>query len=198
MILRGNARKASLLLALGLAVAAQGCTTYRILRYREPDARNQSVFPHRTVHKASAPFEFARASVLRNDLDTIKVRSPDGGQITWRQYMEDYAVLGFLVVRNDTIIYERYRDGLTAETVHSSFSVAKSVLSALLGAALADGTIKSLDQRVVELVPEVRKNPALEQVTLRNLFEMKSGLRYTEAEGSFLEVDVSDVGTNFD
>src|SRR5687767_9714369 len=177
-------RALRLFVALTLAAgAAHGCTSYRIIRYREPDARNQDMFSSRLVRKADAPFEFARLGTLRTDLDTVTVRAHDARRISFQQYMTDYAVLAFVVIRNDTIIYETYRDGFTASTIHNSFSVAKSVLSALVGIAVGEGKIKSLDDPIVNYLPELRGRPAFDGVTVRHLLEMKSGLRYTEAEG---------------
>src|SRR5687767_11489814 len=170
------------LLVTGL-LAAGACTSYRIIRYREPDARNQGMFPSRTVRKADRPWEFARATSLRSDLDTVTVRAANGTRVPFGKYLVDHKVLAFVVVRNDTIIYETYRDGLTASTVHSSFSVAKSVLSALVGIAVGEGKIRSLDDAVTAYVPALRGRPAFDGMTVRHLLDMKSGLRFTEAEG---------------
>jgi CubicO group peptidase (beta-lactamase class C family) len=169
-----------LVTAIAGLVALNGCTTYRIIRYREPDARNQGMFPTRIVRKADAPFRFARAATLRADLDTITVRAPDGKRVAFQRYLTDYAVLAFVVIRNDSIIYETYRDGFTPSTVHSSFSMAKSVVSALVGIAVGEGAIKSLDQPVTDYLADLRDKPAYAGVTIRNLLEMKSGLRYTK------------------
>jgi CubicO group peptidase (beta-lactamase class C family) len=165
------------------ALACAACTSYRIIRYREPDARNQDMFPSRAVRKAPTPWAFARAAAMRTELDTVTVRAPDGSRIPFRQYMVDYKVLAFVVVRNDTILYETYRDGLDASTRHNSFSMAKSVLSALVGIAVGEGKIRSLDDAVADYVPELRGRSAFQGVTVRHLLEMKSGLRFTEAEG---------------
>src|SRR5438132_1055444 len=109
--------------AVIIAALSAGCTTYRIIRYRQPDARNQGMFPTRPIHKPDAAFEFARLPRLRSDLDTVTVRADDARRISFAEYMRRYAVLAFVVVRNDTIVYETYRDGFTASTVHPSFSV---------------------------------------------------------------------------
>ena len=167
---------------LGVAIlfaSGSACTTYRIVRYRQPDARNQAMFPTRLVRKADAPFEFA-ISPRRSDLDSVTVRAPDNRRVPFQQYMSGYSVLAFVVIRNDTILYERYRDGMTPQSIHSSFSMAKSVLSALVGIALGEGAIKSLDQPITDYLSYLRGKPAYEGVTIRNLLEMKSGLRYTK------------------
>ena len=59
------ARRVSMLLRVAMILSTlSGCTTYRIIRYRQPDARNQGMFPKRVVHKADAPFQFVRDVAL--------------------------------------------------------------------------------------------------------------------------------------
>jgi len=165
-------------LAMCLA-AAEGCTSYRIIRYREPDARNQRMFPARVVRHADTPFRFARMSPQRTDLDTVVVRAAGGLRVPFGTYLVDHDILAFMVIRNDTILYEAYRDGMTDSTIHNTFSVAKSVLSALVGIAIGEGRIASVADPITEYVSEFRGVPALAGVTIRHLLEMKSGLRYT-------------------
>jgi CubicO group peptidase (beta-lactamase class C family) len=166
--------------AVALALGATACTSLRILRYREPDALEMSMFPKRQVRRADTPFQFARATTLRTDLDTVSVRAPNGRRIPWSTYMADHAVLAFLVIRHDTVIYETYRGGLTDTTVHNAFSVSKSILSALVGIALGEGKIRSLDDPIASYLPELRERPAFDGVTVRHLIDMKSGLRFTK------------------
>jgi CubicO group peptidase (beta-lactamase class C family) len=86
-------------------------------------------------------------------------------------------------VRNDTILYERYRDGYTDSTRSGSYSMAKSFTSALLGIALARGEVRSLEDSVTRYLPELARNPAYDGVTLRHLLEMRSGIAYSRATG---------------
>jgi CubicO group peptidase (beta-lactamase class C family) len=159
-----------------------GCTTYRIVRYRQPDALNQSMFPSRVVRKADRPFTFTRAAVPRTDIETLTVRAADATRMSFRQYIDKHSVLAFVVIRDDTILYETYRRPLTDSTIHNSFSVAKSVLSALVGIAVGDGKLR-VDDLVTKHIPELASRPAFEGVTVRHLLEMKSGLRFTTTGG---------------
>jgi CubicO group peptidase (beta-lactamase class C family) len=167
-----------------LIAATSGCTTYRLIRYGylAPE-RQDAVFPHRIVRRADHPFEFARAPIERVDLDTITVREWSGRMVSWADYMRDARIRAFLVVRNDTILYERYSGGYAASTLSGSYSMAKSFTSTLLGIALGRGEIRSLDDSITTYVPELRENPAFQGVTLRNLLEMKSGLSYERMNG---------------
>lgn len=83
----------------------------------------------------------------------------------------------FLVLRGDEIVYERYLNGYTAESTMTSFSVAKSVVSALVGRALVESRIRSVDDPITTYLPELAGRD-LDNVTIANLLEMASGLRY--------------------
>lgn len=179
-LLSADRLAAGLLLAAGLA----GCTAYRIVRWRDPGPENHAaIFPQRVVEHAAVPFRFARAAVPRSDIDTVLVRDVDGRMRPFREYAAAHRLRAFLVIRDDTILYERYFAGYADSTRSSSFSVAKSITSVLLGIALGRGDVRSLDDSVTRYVPELGRNPAFRGVTVRDLLEMKSGLAYTRTNG---------------
>jgi CubicO group peptidase (beta-lactamase class C family) len=173
-----------MLLLLGLCVhVGSGCVAYRAARWRAPAPEQQDrIFPGRVITRADEPFVFHR-SPERTDLDTVTVRTAGARWIPWAEYMEAGRIRAFLVIRNDTILYERYRDGYTDRTLSGSYSIAKSITSALLGLALDDGSVASLDDVVTAYVPEARGNPAFQGVTLRHALEMRSGFAYRRATG---------------
>jgi CubicO group peptidase (beta-lactamase class C family) len=82
----------------------------------------------------------------------------------------------FLIVKDDQLVYERYIQSET-EDMHTSFSVAKSFTSALIGAAIADGLIGSVNDPVIKYVPELAGR-GLDDLTIRNLLRMDTGIRY--------------------
>ena len=88
-------------------------------------------------------------------------------------------VRSLLVVRHGYLVYERYWDGLDASDGHNSHSVTKSVTSALVGIALGEGHLKSLDQTVEQLLAAhlpANADPRLRRVTVQQLLTMTSGL----------------------
>lgn len=97
---------------------------------------------------------------------------------------QELASLGtqaFLVLRGGRVVYEGYFNGSSRESWVTSFSVAKSFLSALVGIAVAEGAIRSLDDPVTQYLPELRRRDArFERITLRHLLRMASGLHYEE------------------
>lgn len=96
-----------------------------------------------------------------------------------------HQTLALLVIRRGELIYERYFNGHTRTSVSGSMSVAKSVVSALVGIAVAEGRIASLDEPVTRWLPELLGNdPRFGQITLRHLLLMRSGIAFDEGYGS--------------
>ncbi|MBV9110380.1 MAG: beta-lactamase family protein, partial [Gemmatimonadetes bacterium] len=177
--------------AAALALFAGGCTFVRTAWYGQPDPRDMHMFPHRLMRAAERPFRFAKAAVQRTDLDTVSVRQPGTGRlIPLAQLFAETRVHAFLVIRNDTILYERYAFGHDSAQTSNSFSMAKSATSALVGIALGRGEIRSLDDSVGAYVPELRGR-AYGSVTLRQLLGMRSGTHWTEAQGNPLHAAFS-------
>jgi CubicO group peptidase (beta-lactamase class C family) len=161
-----------------------GCTTLRIVRHRDPAAdRPREIFDQRVVHRPDQPRALAVATPLRSDLDTLTVRDVDAQMRPLDEYLRRRHVRAFIVARNDTILYERYFEGYGPATTSSSFSVAKSVTSALLGLALESGAVHDLDDSVTRYLPELARDPAYRGVTLRHLLGMESGIAYTRTNG---------------
>lgn len=91
------------------------------------------------------------------------------------------ALLSLLVVRADALVFERYYHGSDASHSNNVHSASKSILSALLGIALADGSIDSLDAPLADYLPEyVPAGSANAAITLRHVVTMSSGLAWTE------------------
>lgn len=87
----------------------------------------------------------------------------------------------FLVIRNDSIIYENYFNGFTQASLLPSFSVAKSFISTLVEIAREEGKIKSLQDPVTNYLPELLKNDSrFSRITLQHLLDMRSGLKWKE------------------
>ncbi len=96
---------------------------------------------------------------------------------------KSYGTTSFLVVQNNKILHEEYWDG-TSDTTHSnSFSVAKSIVSLLIGCLLEEGKIKSLEQPVSDFLPEF-KNTSGYILTIKDLLTMSSGIEWDEMYSS--------------
>jgi CubicO group peptidase (beta-lactamase class C family) len=138
-------------------------------------ANSDKLFPTREIkHGLTVRALPASKKPLRN------VRFEAHGK---RYDLYDYLALnriaGLLVLKNGEIALEDYELGAGLQTHWASFSMGKSVSSTLVGAALADGSIKSLDDPVTRYVPAL-KNGAYERVTVRNVIQMASGVKWDE------------------
>ncbi|HEY2482777.1 MAG TPA: serine hydrolase [Caulobacteraceae bacterium] len=107
-------------------------------------------------------------------------------------YMAAYRVSGVIAIKDGRIILERYGLGRLPRDRWTSFSVAKSITSTLIGAAIQDGRIGSLDDPVVKYIPQLA-GAAYDGVTIRQLITMTSGAKWNE-DYSDLNSDVAKVG----
>jgi CubicO group peptidase (beta-lactamase class C family) len=100
---------------------------------------------------------------------------------TWTldEYMAAYKVSGILVLKDGKILMEKYGLGRGPNDRWTSFSVAKSVTSTLVGAAIQDGYIKSINDPITRYVPDL-KGSAYEGVTVRQMLMMSSGVKWNE------------------
>ncbi len=98
---------------------------------------------------------------------------------TVREQIEGYDPVAFLLIQNEKIKYEEYWDGYSEKSLSNSFSAAKSVVSLLIGIALDEGKIKSLDQSVGDFLPEYNEG-SRKELTIRQVLTMSSGLNWEE------------------
>lgn len=133
------------------------------------------LFPTRTVHASATPRPLEPAPTM---LDAVTFRDRDN---SWslEQYMELNRVTGLLVLHDGRIALERYRLGNTRQTRWMSMSIAKSITSTLIGAAIRQGRIRSLGDSVTRYVPALRGS-AYDGVTVRDVLMMASGVRWNE------------------
>lgn len=124
------------------------------------------------------PGDVARAST--KPLRLAEGRSLDLGQDDpVGAHMAAHNVAGLLVLQDGKIRLERYARGYSAEGRYTSFSVAKSLTSTLVGAAVADGYIKSVDDPLTRYIPEL-SGSAYDGVTVKQVLTMTSGVKWNE------------------
>jgi len=133
------------------------------------------IFPTRKMSVGAAPLVLPYA---KTDLDSVEIRYADD-VMTTDEYFEKQSVAGLLVIKNGKIVYERYGLGNTEHSVWGSYSVAKSVTSMLVGAAIRDGYIASVDEKVTDYLPRL-KGSSYDQSTIRNILQMSSGVQWDE------------------
>ena len=93
----------------------------------------------------------------------------------------------FLIIKNDSIIYEKYFDGYNESSKSNSFSMAKSIVVTLLGKAIMDGDIKGLDQPVSDFFEEYKTGFGA-SLTVGDLASMSSGMKWNEKYYSIINI----------
>lgn len=101
------------------------------------------------------------------------------GSTTLSGYMAEYHLAGMMVLQHGQVRLQRYAEGFSATQRWTSFSVAKSVTSTLLGIALRRGDIHSMEDTLDTYIPQLR-DTAYGQVTVEQLLTMTSGVRWNE------------------
>lgn len=95
------------------------------------------------------------------------------------QFLEHTQTSAFLIVHGGQLVLERYGLGHDSESIENTFSVSKSVTSALVGLAVADGVL-ALDDPITDYLPELRKrDQRFGAITIENLLDMVSGIAYS-------------------
>lgn len=139
-----------------------------------------SIFPSRPVAPATQAWEFKRA------VAEPEIHYEFGGRrLSLAEYLGHFPVTGILLLQGDTILLERYQYGRTGSDRFMSASMAKSVVSLLAGCALADGSIRSLDDPAARYVPELA-GTLYGETPLRALLQMSSGIEF-DLKGSDLK-----------
>ena len=142
---------------------------------RDRFKRIEQFLPVRSVQRGTSVYPLKTA--LRDLGDTEY--TVDGNTHTLNEYFETRRIAGLLVVHEGAIVYERYGLDNDESSRWISFSIAKSVTSMLLGAAIHEGFIKSVDDPVTDYLPQLRGS-AYGRSTLRNVLQMSSGVAWNE------------------
>jgi CubicO group peptidase (beta-lactamase class C family) len=165
-----------LIFVLGLAAIAlsaqdpswqETSPTFWTLEQRDIAFRQmEKVYQSNTVPASGSVHGFAAGKPIALSVDA------DG-------YMKSQRAAGLIIVHDNKIRFEKYALGFDARGRWTSFSVAKSITSTLAGAAVKDGLIRSLDDKVTAYLPGL-KGSAYDEVSLRQLLTMTSGVKWNE------------------
>ena len=174
-----------LLLSL-IGVTLAGCHYARMLKWQYADVEDYHRFPKAIVQADTAkpnPFRFAEAAPDTANRIAPKTVTLDGEQVPFSQVLKQTKTIAFLIIRRDTVFYEQYLNGYTARDRVTTFSMAKSLVSAMVGRALQQGHLNSIDEPVTHYLPSLA-DQGFDSVTIRNLLNMRSGIGFTEKYGN--------------
>ncbi|HVW68563.1 MAG TPA: serine hydrolase [Steroidobacteraceae bacterium] len=134
------------------------------------------MFATRTVRRAGPvqALEHAPADLI----DELSIESK-GAEYDFYDYLSRNRVAGLLILKRGKIALERYDLGYCADAGWLSMSMAKSVSTTLIGAAIQDGLLRSVEEPLTAYLPQL-KGSGLDGVSIRHLLQMTSGLRWND------------------
>jgi len=134
-----------------------------------------SIYPVRVVRRSTRAKPFERGQAI----DLPANFTFDGRSIDTRTFLTDVETTGLLILRDGRIVFEDYWLGNDATTQSISWSVAKSFTSALMGIAVGEGAIRSIEDPVTKYAPELAGS-AYDGVRIKDVLQMSSGARWNE------------------
>lgn len=160
----------------------------RVILWGESDYSDyMENLPMRTLNAPSTKFHF------ESELDEDRVSSLFEGILAvedFEAFLEQENTQAFLVIQDDKILYEKYFHDTQRDTLLTSYSVAKSFASALIGIAIQEGYIQSVNDPITNYLPELaERDPRFTEITIRNLLMMASGLDYQKLRWALINGD---------
>jgi CubicO group peptidase (beta-lactamase class C family) len=162
-----------LLLLLPVILILGSCYAIRAYKFRKLKTMDHERLPYLTIAAGGSSYQYAeqkddRYATVSAWLDTT---------------LQNTLTHAFLVIKNDTVVYEKYNAPYTRTTLLPSFSVAKSYVATLVAIAYEEGKIKSLSQPVTDYIPELLKTDArYANITIQHLLDMRSGIKWNEGD----------------
>ena len=161
-----------------ISILLTSCKVGRFIVYNFADIKDYKKFPSRPLVSNETKFKFDSTETGKYP-KFLKVGKTQKSTLI-EKILEDNKTVAFLIIKNDTIQYEKYFKGYSKESIIPSFSMAKSFTSILIGCAIDEGLIKSIDEPIVKFIPELQKN-GFDKVTIKHLLQMTSALKFSES-----------------
>ena len=166
----------------GLGVGAWALTATdtsqlaRAIVWQDSSFDDSGRFPFHTLRASPNPVTFGGATGPPLDGFTV-----DQTGETMPSFLERTDTTAFIVLHGDNLVHEAYFNGSNREATQTSFSVAKSFTATLVGIALDEGFISSLDDPLTDYLPELsERDPRFGDIKLRHMITMSSGLGFRE------------------
>jgi len=148
----------------------------RVLAHWDSSISDYKIFHERIIEKSETPYSYVKE--INADLKNITVEYSNKKK-SLADFVSITDTTSFIIVKNDKIIYEQYANGYSENSINTSFSMAKSIVSLLIGKAIERGNIKSVTEPISNYIPEF-ENKEIGQTTVEDLLLMRSAIAYDE------------------
>ncbi|MBN1881218.1 MAG: serine hydrolase [Deltaproteobacteria bacterium] len=182
------------LIVFGILHREELVRLYHVIVLFEPDVVVENFrgmdaifFDTRTVHAGDDVWELERAETVLPDTYEY-----NGGTKSIDDFLEETWTTGMIVIVDDAIVYEEYFLGGDETSRHISWSVAKSFVSAMMGIAVDEGYIESIEDPATKYVPFLIGS-GYDGVKIKDILQMSSGVRFDETYADFFS-DINRMG----
>jgi len=160
------------MIALLILFQCSSCWLVRAYRLRKTNLTDYKKLPSVPIHKGEQSFQF---------IDGTSERQYQPLKAYLDSSLASSLTAAFLVIRNDSLIYESYFDGFTKDDILPSNSMSKSFTGTLVHIVQKEGKIKSLSDPMTNYIPELLKRDSnFKKITIQHLLDMRSGFDFNE------------------
>jgi CubicO group peptidase (beta-lactamase class C family) len=169
------------ILAIFFSLAEVGRYVLRYAAFNVPDIDDYKKYPANIIARPYDSSVFVKGDTL--SINTDITYSYRGNDITKNlaSLLKDTETTSFIVIKDDRLVFEEYYHGFVRSSPHPLYSVTKSLVSGLVGIAVYEGFISSIDEPIENYVHELRGEPE-GKVSIRQLLEMTSGYRFSHGD----------------
>jgi CubicO group peptidase (beta-lactamase class C family) len=164
------------------------CSLYKTLRYGGiPGQKDYVHFSQREVGNGiREPFCFKLPLKEYGLGSSIGVSDKDfnSTNVSLDAFVDLHKTIAFMIIRNDTLLYEQYRRDYDENANVSSFSMVKPIISTLIGIAIDEGKINSEDDPITKYLPEYASKEGWDKISIENLLHHTSGIAFTDSKFS--------------
>ena len=169
---------------ISIAFIMSSCHFVRYFYWNYANINDGEKFPAFTIENQETVFSFKQSPKNFNFKIPQKYFS-NNENCEFNSFLETHETVAFLVIRDDTILFEKYFSGFDKNSLLISFSIAKSFVSALIGIAIDEGLIKNVHQPITDFLPKLKENDErFSKITIEHLLNMRSGIKFSEEYNS--------------
>ncbi len=177
------------ILLITLSIKYSPTYVYRLITMNVATVYDYKNFESHKIHGTKNPNTFVSQPKEGYVESLFEKLVKNTGFNSFEEWANESQTTALLVIQKDTIIYEKYFNGFSRDSYFHSQSMAKSFISFLIGAAIDDSLIKSVDDPITNYVPELLdRDSRFQKITIKNLLEMRSGLAYNTSQIPFTTI----------
>jgi len=165
-------------LLIFFALSLESCHVGRFFYWNFADVQDYKKFKSVDIKTANQPFTFLKSD-LNYPTDSFQFQFR-GKTYDFDSYLRKTGTLSFLVIKNDKIVLEKYAQQYNEASVIPSFSMSKSIVSLLLGKAIEEGFISSVDDKIYKYIPEL-DSTLFKTLSIVDVLNMRSGIKCNES-----------------